>query len=206
MNLYNEASQMKDIESALKNKQIEPFRHLFLELHPYNQAQFFEKQKYDQRLQVYYYLSPEEVAVILEHIDADDTDPYFSEMEVTFAADVFAKMAVDDAVDILNEFDKDKVASFLTIMDEEAANEIKHLLHYEEKTAGSIMTTEYVAFFQKQKVHEAMQELKGVAPSAEMIYYLYVVDENKKLTGVLSLRSEERRVGKECRARWARYN
>src|SRR5690625_5699924 len=75
-------------------------------------------------------------------------------MEVTFAADVFAKMAVDDAVDVLNEFDKDKVASFLTIMDNEAANEIKHLLHYEEKTAGSIMTTEYVAFFQKQKRSE----------------------------------------------------
>ncbi len=188
MNLYNEASQMKDIESALKNKQIEPFRQLFLELHPYNQAQFFEKQTSDQRLQIYYYLSPDEVAVILEHIDAGDTDPYFSEMEVTFAADVFAKMAVDDAVDVLNEFDKDKVASFLTIMDNEAANEIKHLLHYEEKTAGSIMTTEYVAFFQKQKIHEAMQALKSVAPNAEMIYYLYVVDENEKLTGVLSLR------------------
>src|SRR5690625_1481412 len=115
MNLYNEASQMKDIESALKNKQIEPFRQLFLVLHPYNHAQFFEKQTSDQRLQIYYYLSPDEVAVILEHIDAGDTDLYFSEMEVTFAADVFAKMAVDDAVDVLNEFDKDKVASFLTI-------------------------------------------------------------------------------------------
>src|SRR5699024_12149562 len=105
MNLYNEASQMKDIESALKNKQIEPFRQLFLELHPYNQAQFFEKQTSDQRLQIYYYLSPDEVAVILEHIDAGDTDPYFSEMEVTFAADVFAKRSEEHTSELQSRFD-----------------------------------------------------------------------------------------------------
>src|SRR5699024_7495178 len=89
---------------------------------------------------------------------------------------------------ILNELDKDKIASFLAIMDQEAAYEIKHLLHYEEKTAGSIMTTEFVAFYQDQTAEEAMQQLKKIAPDAETIYYLYVLDASNRLSGVLSLR------------------
>lgn len=97
-------------------------------------------------------------------------------------------MSTDDAVDILNELEKDVVVSFLTIMDEKAAEEIKQLLHYEEKTAGSIMTTEFVAIYQTKTVKDTMQHLKAEAPEAETIYYLYVLDEDKRLVGVLSLR------------------
>lgn len=188
MNTHTASIITKNINSALENKQIDSFRDIFLGLHPYNQAGFFKKQTYEHRLQMYYYLSPEEVALIMENIDVEETDYYFSEMEVTFAADILAKMAVDDAVDILNVFDQDKVASFLTIMNPDAALEIKHLLHYEEKTAGSIMTTEYVSFLESQTVKEAMHLLKVIAPEAETIYYLYVIDESQHLKGVLSLR------------------
>src|SRR5690625_3559324 len=157
-------------------------------MHPYEQAMFFMDQPAETRMKVYAYLSPEEVAEIMENIELDDTEPFFIEMDPRFASMVFAEMTADDAVDILNEMDKDKVASFLTIMDYEAANEIKHLLHYEEKTAGSIMTTEFVAIDKSQTVKETMKQLKEAAPEAETIYYLYVVDEDKHLVGVLSLR------------------
>lgn len=50
-------------------------------------------------------------------------------------------MSYDNSVDILNELSKSKVASLLTLMDKDEANEIKALLHYEEDTAGGIMTT-----------------------------------------------------------------
>src|SRR5699024_1805677 len=72
--------------------------------------------------------------------------------------------------------------------DDQSANEIKKLLHYEEKTAGSIMTTEYVHLYEKQTVKEAMRSLRKQAPDAETIYYLYVLNQEKQLVGVLSLR------------------
>src|SRR5690625_7577071 len=80
------------------------------------------------------------------------------------------------------------VGSLLTIMDKTAAEEVKALLHYEEKTAGSIMTTEYIAFMKHETVQEAMHTLKVNAPDAETIYYLYVLHEDQQLAGVLSLR------------------
>ncbi len=176
------------IQDALLNDQIDQFRAEFLELHPYDQAKIFEEVADDVRLQIYTYLSPEEVADVMEHIDYDEIEPFFAEMDPRFAAQVFAEMSTDDAVDILNELDKNKVASFLTIMDDEAADEIKDLLHYEEKTAGSIMTTEFVVVKAGMTIREAMLHLRKEAPDAETIYYTYVIDEDKRLVGVISLR------------------
>ncbi|MFD1017879.1 magnesium transporter [Thalassobacillus hwangdonensis] len=176
------------LQAALKNEQIDQFRAEFLDLHPYDQASIFEHMEEDDRLLVYSYLSPEETSEVMEHIDIDEIEPYFTEMDPRFASQVFAEMSTDDAVDILNELDKNKVASFLTIMDDEDASEIKDLLHYEEKTAGSIMTTEFVVVKANQTVREAMQHLRKEAPDAETIYYTYVIDEEKRLVGVISLR------------------
>jgi magnesium transporter len=130
------------------------------------------------------------MAAVFENIkDEDDQyETYLSEMDPTFAANMLGQMYADDAVDVLNELNKDQVASYLTIMDDEAAEEIRELLHYEEYTAGSIMTTEYISIHANQTVHSAMQILKNEAPNAETIYYIYVIDKDKKLVGVISLR------------------
>ncbi|UJL47638.1 magnesium transporter [Virgibacillus sp. NKC19-16] len=178
----------KKLQIALKNEQMTDFRVEFLDLHPYDQAVFFFEQEKEIRLQIYTYLSPEEIAEIMENMELDDTKIFFAEMDPRFASMVLAEMAADNAVDILNELDKDQVASFLTIMDKASADEIKQLLHYEEKTAGSIMTTEFIAIMKTKTVKQAMHQLKEEAPDAETIYYLYILDEDKRLVGVLSLR------------------
>ncbi|WP_299092556.1 magnesium transporter [uncultured Metabacillus sp.] len=176
--------------SAIASQNLDEFRGAFLDKHPYDQAKFFVKLEEEQRLTVYKFLSPEEMAAVFENIEHDDDqyELFLSEMEPTFAAQMLGHMYADDAVDVLNELDKDQVASYLTIMDDEAAEEIRELLHYEEYTAGSIMTTEYIAIHANQTVHSAMQILKNEAPNAETIYYVYVIDEDKKLVGVISLR------------------
>lgn len=76
-------------------------------------------------------------------------------MNAHYASKVLEEMSSDNAVDILNELSKPKVASLLTLMNREDANEIKHLLHYEEDTAGGIMTTEYISLDVNTPVKEA---------------------------------------------------
>ncbi|MEF2291786.1 magnesium transporter [Virgibacillus dokdonensis] len=179
----------KKLQQQLKRENMEGFRNEFLDMHSYDQAMFFIEQKKSIRLQIYTYLSPEEIADIMESIDEEEqTRDLISEMDPRFASMVLAEMSADNAVDILNEMDKDHIASFLTIMDTSAADEIKHLLHYEEKTAGSIMTTEFIATYKTNTAKQTMQQLKEQAPDAETIYYLYVLDADKRLVGVLSLR------------------
>lgn len=178
----------EELQKLLKEENTKEFRTRFLDQHPYEQAMFYRDQKKESRLRIYTYLSPKEMSDIMEYIELEETEKYITEMDPHFATMVFAEMAADDAVDILKELTKDEVASFLAIMDKKAADEIKALLHYEEKTAGSIMTTEFLAFVKTQTVKETLQEMKLKAPKAETIYYTYVLDENKCLVGVLSLR------------------
>lgn len=175
---------------SLKNDNIENFRSEFLDLHAYDQATFFMELNEEERLHVYHFLSPEEMANLFENLEIED-DEYsdvLAEMSPNYAADMLSNMYADDAVDVLNELDKDQVVSYLTIMDKDSAQEIKELLHYEEYTAGSIMTTEFIAIAANQTVRSAMHILKSKAPSAETIYYVYVVDEDRTLVGVLTLR------------------
>ena len=176
------------IEAALINEDINQFRDEFLKIHPYDQSEFFEAQTEEVRYLIYSYLSPEEMADVIEHVEREIQSGFIVEMNPTYAAQVLANMATDDAVDLLNDLDKNKVASYLTIMPEDEADEIKDLLHYEEKTAGSIMTTEFVVVSSHMTVKEAMRHLRKAAPDAETIYYIYVVNDDQQLIGVISLR------------------
>ncbi|MGG0657070.1 magnesium transporter [Rummeliibacillus pycnus] len=178
------------LRKLLQNDDMNDFRDEYLTLHPYDQAQFYEKVEPDIRQVIYQYLSPEEMAEIFESLELDDNEykSFLGEMSPAYAAQMIAEMYTDDAVDVLNELDKDQISHFLRIMDNESAQEIRDLLNYEEYTAGSIMTTEYVAIPENSTVRSAMTILRNAAPDAETIYYLFVVDETNHLTGVISLR------------------
>jgi magnesium transporter len=189
----NNIQQMDDkfaryLLKAIEHEDIDQFREEFLEAHPYDRTKFFVKQSKEVREVLYTYLSAIEMAEIFENVSTEEQEEIITEMDPRYAAEMLAQMYTDDAVDVLNELEKEQVVSYLTIMDDEAAKEIKELLHYEEKTAGSIMTTEFVAISNTQTAKGAMEILKSEAPDAETIYYIFVVDEDKRLVGVVSLR------------------
>ncbi|MBO8522583.1 magnesium transporter [Staphylococcus aureus] len=178
------------LDQYLENDDIDQFRDEFLALHTYEQSEYFEDTTDENRQKIFQYLSPEEVANFFDQLDIDD-DEYellFDKMNATYASHILKEMSYDNAVDILNELTKPKVASLLTLMNKDDANEIKALLHYDEDTAGGIMTTEYLSLKAHTPVKEALLLVKAQAPDAETIYVIFVVDDDGKLVGVLSLR------------------
>ncbi|MEK9197558.1 magnesium transporter [Ureibacillus sp. 179-F W5.1 NHS] len=184
--LYN----VEELRQYLLEGNIESFRESFLELHPYDQAQFYEKVGPDIRKTIYQFLSPQEMALIFEAIELEDEEyeQFLKEMDTVYGAEMLSYMYTDDAVDVLNELDDEHRESYLEIMDSETVEEINELLAYEEYTAGAIMTKEYVSILENSTVRSAMTVLRNEAPNAETIYYVFVVDENHCLTGVISLR------------------
>lgn len=182
--------QFEQLRTALKNNDMKQFREIFLELHIYEQGQFYQSLDEADRHIMYAYLSPKEMADMFDVIEEDNEHmtEYLAEMRPRYAADMLAEMYSDNAVDLLNTLDKKQVAKYLSIMPSESASEIRELLHYEDDTAGSIMTTEYVSIVANQTVRSAMYVLKSEATAAETIYYIYVVDQENRLVGVISLR------------------
>lgn len=158
----------------LEEERIHEFREQFLALHAYDRAVFYEKTTPEIRQQIYLYLSPKELAEIFEtsEIQEHEYRDYLEEMDTTYAAEMISYMFVDNAVDVLKELNRTQVISYLTLMNEEEAEQIRALLHYEEHTAGSIMTTEFVTIPENSTVRSAMTILKTEAPSAETIYYV----------------------------------
>ncbi|HAR6202719.1 TPA: magnesium transporter [Staphylococcus pseudintermedius] len=178
------------LDDFIAKGDIDGFREEFLALHSYEQSEYFEISDDDVRQKMYRFLSPEEVSEFFENleIDEEDYEALFETMNAIYASQVLEQMSYDNAVDILNQLSKKKIASLLMLMNREEAKEIKALLHYDEDTAGGIMTTEYISLTINTPVHEALMRVKDQAPDAETIYVIFVVDEDKKLVGVISLR------------------
>lgn len=182
---------LKAMQDLLNHNRMTRFRTEFLAMHYYDQGQLFDSMEAEEREKVYQYLSPSELAGIFDSFESEHqmTNHYIKEMNPNYAASVLGEMYADNAVDILNRIeDLELVKTLMQLMKPESAREISQLINYLPETAGSIMTTEYVCVEESFTVKEAYDFLKQAAVQAETIYYVYVIDEHRRLSGVISLR------------------
>src|SRR5699024_3938086 len=179
-----------EMRNLLNNNEYDMFREAFLDLHTYEQSEFFLTLTEGEREKLYHFLSPKEVSDFFDsfELEPDEYEELFSEMDARYAAQVVWLMQYDNAVDILNELPKEMATTYLPLMNREDREEIRSLMNYEEDTAGGIMTTEFVSIDSEMTVRQAMEHLKKVAPNSETIYYLFVTDPRNKLAGIISLR------------------
>ena len=125
---------------------------------------------------------------VLSYLDPDLTPEIIHALGETKGSAVLDSMYLDDVADILGELEPTEQKELLEMMEEDDAQDVRELLVYPEDTAGSIMTTEYVALNENVTAEEAINILREKAPSAETVYYVYVVDDDDVLVGVMSLR------------------
>ena len=121
-------------------------------------------------------MDPEEAARLLAELNRDE------------AVRILSRMDPDDAVDLLAELPREMVEDILRRLEEREAKELSELLSYPPDTAGGLMSPEVVALPQDMSCQEAIEALRRVAEEMETVYYAYVVDADRKLLGVLSLR------------------
>ena len=186
----NNHEQITTIKTLLDAQKARKFRETYLAYHVYEQAQVFIELDRDERTRLYRYLTPEGVGDMFNAIEEEPEKvvAFFDEMTPTYAAGVINEMYSDNVVDILAYANKEHLNNYLRLLPAKTAAEIRKLLHYEDKTAGSIMSTEFVAISQELNVEQAMQEIKVAAKDAETIYYVYVINDEQRLVGILTLR------------------
>jgi magnesium transporter len=104
-------------------------------------------------------------------------------------ARLIEQMASDDRAELLRRLMPRVVESLLRLVDEADRRDIATLVKHEENTAGGLMTTDYAWTQAGVTVTEALDRLRLQAPDRETIYYVYVLDDERKLLGVVSLRN-----------------
>jgi magnesium transporter len=163
-------------------------REKIIEFHPYEISEAILELSEQQRLTLYKVLTPEDISYAIAHLELEKVFELFEEMKPRYIVNIIQELDIDDAVEIIRSLPEEERAGYLKLMDKDHRASIKEMFQYEEDTAGSIMTTEYIEVDVEDTVSIAMKKMIEQAVDAETIYTIYVVDNKNKLVGTLSLR------------------
>lgn len=133
-------------------------------------------------------LLPEDLLIdLLSEIEPIEAARILQTFSHPVAADLLEGMAPDDATDVIDELPHEHAEQILVQMEPADAAEIRELLAYPSDSAGGIMTPGFVAISPTLRASQAIAALQRVSEEAETLYYVYVLDEQEHLLGVLSL-------------------
>ncbi|MDR2401291.1 MAG: magnesium transporter [Deferribacteraceae bacterium] len=179
---------LENVKKLVRRNAKGPLYKLLNKLHPADIAQIITNLTDIDKKGLFTYLNNTALlAEIILELGEKEIIDYFEDADPKRAGEVIMAMESDDKSFILRllpEDVKENLAQYVTLNE---LTEIEELLHYPEKTAGAMMNTDYVAFPEETTIKEATKTIHKSA-DVEMIYYIYVVDSEERLTGVLSLR------------------
>jgi len=158
------------------------------DLHPADLADILEDLSQNDQSQFLRYLDPEIAADTLAEVETETRSVLLESMENSEALALVQAMAPDEAADVLGEISPGKRLEILGLMNPEEAQEVQELMDYSEGTAGSLMTTEMITMPQYFTAAQAIDRLREIAPAVETVYFVFVIDSDEHLQGVLSLR------------------
>jgi magnesium transporter len=156
-------------------------------LHPADRAETFSELEREDQQDLLPRLSPESTAEILEELEDDEAAEVASELPAEQLADVLDEMDPDLAADVLGDLPPEQADAALRHMEE--ADDVRPLLAYGDETAGGLMTPEFFALRGTMTAAQALAFVRQQDPEGEAPYYLYVVDSDDKLFGVVGLRA-----------------
>ncbi len=172
----------------LKEAKRGSLQQLLDELHPYDVAQLYRALPEKHHHKFLTFLTPDQIADLIQELDYDMQIEILHRLGIERSSKVMNLMDNDDLADLLNELSVDKISEFLDVMKKEDSQKIRSLMSYPADTAGGLMTNEFVWIRDDQTVRQAVDKLKEYASFSESIYYLYVINDDKKLVGVVSYR------------------
>ncbi len=182
-----------DVESLPTHNAGEPLKlkvshEKLAQLHPADIGDILNQLDPAHRQELLDSLDIETAAEALAEADDEVQVAALQHMDEERAADILEEMPSDEAADVLGDMDHAHRQELLGRMDVEDRADVEELLEYHDKTAGGLMTNEYVAIAEDMTAQQTIDRLRALEPEAETIYYLYVVDSREMLAGVISLR------------------
>ena len=159
-------------------------------MHPADIAELFQHLNLKQAEWVFELIpNREEKADILMELDEEERKKLMEGMDPEQIGHYIDLLDTDDAVDLIQELDEeDREEVIQNIGDVEQAGDIVDLLQYDEDTAGGLMGTELISVNENLSMPDCLKEMRRQAEDLDDIYYVYVVDDDNRLKGVLPLK------------------
>lgn len=173
---------------SLKELRKKEFQELMDELHPYDIAEVYKTLPEKHRHKFLTFLTTQQLATLIQELDSPLQVDILHKLGIERSSHIMNLMENDDLADLLSNFSFEEIQDFLASMRADESRTVQSLMQYPADTAGGIMTNRFVWIPQMYTVRDAVDKLKTFAGFAENIYYLYVINEEKQLVGVVSYR------------------
>ncbi len=180
---------IENLEHIIEERNDVQLKKVLDELYPADIAELYQELNLEQAIYLYLLMDDEKAADVLMELDEEDRHKLLKELPNEVIAKRFVdNMETDDAVDLMRELDEDTQEEILShIEDVEQAGDIVDLLKYDEDTAGGLMGTEMIVVNENWSMPKCIDEMRKQAEDMAEIYYVYVIDDDERLRGVLPL-------------------
>lgn len=188
---HNELRQLvrEQLNILLQQGNLEGVKALLVPVQPVDIAEAIEDLPESMQVIAFRLLSKAEAIEVYEHLDSSVQQALitdrFKRQEVLEIVD---KMSPDDRARLFDELPAKVVRRLLAQLSTPERRATALLLGYEEDTAGRIMTPEYISLKEQLTVSATLERIRSLANASEVVYYLYVTDNSRRLTGIVSLR------------------
>ena len=179
---------LNEVTILIENNKILELRELLEEYHIIDIFEIMENLEENEKIKLFEVLPLDMAASILEESDVEFFSNILSKLDTENKKNILELMSLDNMADILSQLEEDERENIMELLSEKDADDVKELLIYEEESTGGIMTTGYIQINEYMTAKEAISHMREYAEDAETIYYVYVVDNEERLVGVLSLR------------------
>ncbi len=178
----------EQLQSLLVDAEDEVVLTAIKDLHYADLAEIILELDEEERDRLFRLLTTEQAADVFSEVDSETFEELFVLLKKNQKVAVLDQMGNDDIVDLLAEVSENTKQSMIKLLDAEDKVDVEELLDYDEETAGGLMTKDYIAIKRGMTMAQATVYLRENAPDAETVYYVYVIDDNEKLVGIISLR------------------
>jgi Mg/Co/Ni transporter MgtE len=182
--------EWKGVHSTADKLQLSTGAKEMVKLHPADLANLMEKMSINQATAWLQSLDQQTAARVLEEIQPDVKKILVKSLGPNRAAKMMAKMSVDELVDLIQLLPTSESKEIIGKLpqDDSKVKKVEKILQYDEDTAGGLMTTEYFWALSSWTVNQVIERLKQVSGNYHSIQYVYLINEDGKFQGVVSLR------------------
>jgi len=176
------------IIKALKESKRKEFDTILDELQPYDVARIYGELPEKHKKRFLLYLNIDMLADLIEELSKTEQLDVLNRLGIERSGEVLDEMDNDDLASLLDDLSPEKITQLLSGMKKEESKAVQDIMNYPPETAGRLMTNRFVWIRDYYTVKEAVTKLKSFTDYAETINYLYVIDQYRKLVGVVSYR------------------
>ncbi len=181
--------KFEELIEMLDTKHYSDFRSEMEDINPVDAADFFNELPQARIPAVFKLLKKDTAADVFAELDSDVQERIISAMTDREISVILEDLALDDAVDLVEELPANMVHRIMRSATKETRSGINRFLSYPEDSAGSIMTAEFISLRRSMTCAEAINHIRKRGVDSETVYVAYVTDRSRVLHGIVPLRA-----------------